>query len=230
MSTSHYEYSFFCIAKNNVIVSSAKKYKQLCLQALSVALTSFSPTYKIKSALTDEEWITCLAVNGNETFICTATSIKTNTSKPHTPEQTIWVGQLTLCDLQSWEDFILPKESGQKNPMEDGDKELWQMLSLFTLPNHHGQGLGKKLCQEALGYLALYQESPHEVWVRLMVKLGNHAMVSLYQGLGFVDIGKCTLAEALIVNGDKDLLLKDINGLKYSVRSGLIMMLEICCL
>ena len=229
MSTSHYEYSFFRIAKNSEIASSAKKYKQLRLQALSVAPTSFSSTYEIESALTDEEWIARLAVNGNETFICTATPIKNNTSEPpHTPEQTIWVGQLTLRGPQSREDFILPRESGQKNPTENGDKELWQMLSLFTLPDHRGQGLGKKLCQEALGYLASYRESPREVWVRLMVKPGNHATVSLYKGLGFADVGKCTLAEALIANGDKDLLPKDISGLKYSARSGLIMMLEIC--
>lgn len=129
---------------------------------------------------------------------------------------------------QSREDFILPEESGQKKPGEEEAEELWQMLSLFTLPDHRGQGLGKKLCQVALNYLASCRQSPREVWVRLMVKPENHATVSLYRGLGFIKVGKCTLPEAVVANGDKDLLPKDIGGEKYSSRSGLIMMLEFC--
>jgi GNAT superfamily N-acetyltransferase len=132
-----------------------------------------------------------------------------------------------LLGPQSPEDFILPEESGQKNPTEERDQELWQMLSLFTLPDHRGRGLGKKLCQEALSYLASYKDSPRELWVRLMVKPENHATVSLYRGLGFGESGKCTLAEALVANGDKDLLPDSISGKKYTSRSGLIMMLEI---
>ncbi|KAA8651159.1 hypothetical protein EYZ11_009370 [Aspergillus tanneri] len=221
MPTSRFEYSVFRIAKDHAITSSARKYKELRLQALSIAPTSFSSSYEIESAHTDDEWIARLAADRSETFICAATPVEN-------PEMTTWVGQLTLHGPQNREDFILPEESGQRNPPEDGDKELWQMLSLFTLPNHRGQGLGKKLCREALDYLASYRESPHEVWVRLMVKPENHATVGLYQGLGFSEAGKCTLAEALIANGDKDLLPKDITGEKYSLRSGLIMMLEIC--
>jgi hypothetical protein len=47
MSTHNYEYLFFRIAKDNAIASSATKYKQLRLEALSVAPTSFSSTYEI---------------------------------------------------------------------------------------------------------------------------------------------------------------------------------------
>ncbi|KAL4736100.1 hypothetical protein BDV11DRAFT_21815 [Aspergillus similis] len=228
MPTDHYDYSFFRIDKDNAIASSAKKYKELRLQALSVAPTSFSSTYEIESALTDTEWVNRLAMVGRETFICAARPTKNNTSYSQVSEQSIWVGQVTLRGPQSPEDFALPDESGQKKLTKEEDKELWQMLSLFTLPDHRGQGLGKRLCQEALNYLALYRESPRKVWVRLMVKPENHATVSLYRRLGFAEAGKCTLAEALVANGDKDLLPEDISGEKYSSRSGLIMMLEIC--
>lgn len=228
MSTDPLEYVFFRIAKDSTIVSSAIKYKQLRLQALSVAPTSFSSTYAIESSFPDTEWVNRLSANWKETFICAAKPTQTNLSDSQIQEQSTWVGQLTLRGPQSLEDFILPEESGQKKPRDEGDQELWQMLSLFTLPNHRGRGLGKRLCQEALSYLALYQDSPREVWVRLMVKPENHATVSLYRGLGFVEAGKCTLAEALVANGDKDLLPEDIRGEKYTLRSGLIMMLEIC--
>ncbi|KAE8168676.1 hypothetical protein BDV40DRAFT_2598 [Aspergillus tamarii] len=228
MSTDHYIYSFFRIAKDNAIASSAKKYKQLRLQALSVAPSSFSSTYEIESALKDTEWVDRLTANRRETFICAAQPINNNSSYSPISEQSMWVGQLTLRGPQSPEDFILPEQSGQKKPTEEGDQELWQMLSLFTLPDHRGQGLGKRLCQEALHYLAVYKGSPRKVWVRLMVKPENHATVSLYRGLGFVEAGKCTLAEAIVANGDKDLLPEDISGEKYNSRSGLIMMSEIC--
>lgn len=220
MSTDPREYVFFRVAKDNAITSSAKKYKQLRLQALSVAPTSFSSTYGIESSLSDDEWITRLSANGRETFICATGSAN--------PKERVWVGQLTLRGPLSPEDFILPEESGQKNPSREEDQELWQMLSLFTLPDHRGRGLGMRLCQVALDYLASYRNSPRELWVRLMVKPENHATVRLYRGLGFVEVGKCTLAEAVVANGDKDLLPEDVTGEKYTSRSGLIMMLEIC--
>ncbi|KAJ5380252.1 uncharacterized protein N7496_002680 [Penicillium cataractarum] len=227
MSTCQYEYLFFRIAKDNAIASSATKYKQLRLQALSVAPTSFSSTHEIESSLPDTEWVDRISENGREIFICAAKPTKTSQSNSQIPEQTTWVGQLTLRGPLSPEDFILPEESGQKKPAEGKDQELWQMLSLFTLPDHRGRGLGKRLCQEALSYLASYKDSPRELWVRLMVKPENHATVSLYRGLGFAEAGKCTLAEALVANGDKDLLPENITGEKYTSRSGLIMMLEI---
>jgi ribosomal protein S18 acetylase RimI-like enzyme len=227
MSTHNYEYIFFRIAKDNLIAASATKYKQLRLQALSVAPTSFSSTYEIESALTDTEWVNRLLAKGKETFICAAIPTENQQLHSQIPGQSTWVGQLTLLGPQSPEDFILPEESGQKSPSDERDRELWQMLSLFTMPDHRGRGLGKKLCQEALSYLASYKDSPPELWVRLMVKPENHATVSLYRGLGFAEAGKCTLAEALIANGDKDLLPDNISEEKYTSRSGLIMMLEI---
>ncbi|KAL3444610.1 hypothetical protein BJX65DRAFT_310796 [Aspergillus insuetus] len=235
MSTSQYTYSFFRIATDNNIASSAEKYKQLRLTALTVAPGSFSSTYEIESALEDTEWVDRLAADGRETFVCAASPISTEDkdssshSRIRISEEGIWVGQLTLRGPQSAEDFILPEASGQPTPTDGGgDIECWQMLSLFTLPHHRGQGLGKRLCREALNYLSLYGESPRKVWVRLMVKPENHATVSLYRGLGFADAGKCTLAEALVANGDEDLLPADISGQKYSSRSGLIMILEMC--
>jgi ribosomal protein S18 acetylase RimI-like enzyme len=229
MPTSRYTHSFFRIAKGNDIASSAEKYKQLRLKTLSVAPGSFSSTFEIESALTDTDWVRRLAADGRETFVCAATPTENSLPDSQIPVQSIWVGQLTLRGPQTPDDFILPEEAGQWNPtVEDEDIECWQMLSLFTLPDHRGQGLGKALCQEALNYLASHRECPTKVWVRLMVKPENHATVSLYRGLGFAEAGKCTLAEALIANGDENLLPDDISGERYSSRSGLIMMLERC--
>ncbi|PYH84674.1 hypothetical protein BO82DRAFT_351842 [Aspergillus uvarum CBS 121591] len=235
-----YEYTVFRLCKDDTLATTAQRYKQLRLRALSVAPASFSSTYEIEAGILEDGWASRLASDGKETFICAATPIhQTSNAASHDDrqgngmEESIWVGQLTLRAL-SPEEFILPEESGQKSPTfittngeeEERGEELWQMLSLFTLPDHRGRGLGKQLCQEALKYLASYRSSPSRVWVRLMVKPENHATVGLYQSLGFRESGKCTLAEALVANGDAELLPEDVSGEKYSSRSGLIMMLE----
>ncbi|RAK74978.1 GNAT family N-acetyltransferase [Aspergillus fijiensis CBS 313.89] len=229
-----YEYTFFRIPKDDTLRASAQKYQQLRLRALCVAPASFSSTYEIEAVIPEDGWVSRLALNGKETFICAATPCTGNRDPASTQEggdQSIWVGQLTLRALRP-EEFILPEESGQKRPTlltaEPGQEgeELWQMLSLFTLPDYRGCGLGKRLCQEALKYLASYRSSPSKVWVRLMVKPENQATVGLYRGLGFGVSGKCTLAEALVANGDAELLPADVSGEKYSSRSGLIMMSE----
>jgi len=225
MPPSQYNYSFFHIAKDSTITLLVERYKTLRLQALSIAPTSFSSSYQIESELSNTEWITRLTADGKETFVCAATPIQSYQS----PElgDTIWVAQLTLRGPQTREEFTLPVDSGQKIPREDEQEELWQMLSLFTLPDHRGQGLGKSLCQEALNYLKSYRDHPRMICVRLMVKPENYITVALYRQLGFIEAGKCTLAEALIANGDADLLPKDISGEKYTARTGLIMISEI---
>ncbi|RAH64642.1 GNAT family N-acetyltransferase [Aspergillus aculeatinus CBS 121060] len=138
-----------------------------------------------------------------------------------------WASRLALDGKETFICAATPS-TGNRDPAKPGQEgeELWQMLSLFTLPDYRGCGLGKRLCQEALKYLASYRPSPSKVWVRLMVKPENQATVGLYRGLGFGESGKCTLAEALVANGDAELLPADVSGEKYSSRSGLVMMLE----
>ncbi|KAH8703290.1 hypothetical protein BGW36DRAFT_369102 [Talaromyces proteolyticus] len=217
-----YQYSFFRIPKDGDVASSVDKYKNLRLQALSIAPGSFSSTYEIESALPNTEWKARLTADQKETFACSATPLHNDD-----PRSAIWVAQLTLRGPLTKEQFSLPAETDQRIPEDDRMEERWQMLSLFTLPDHRGQRLGQKLCQEALSYLKSYRTTPSKVRVRLMVKPENHVTVKLYQKLGFREIGKCTLVEALIANGDADLLPEDRSEEKYTRRSGLIMVSEI---
>lgn len=101
------------------------------------------------------------------------------------------------------------------------------MLGLFTLPDHRGKGVAKLLCQEALGYLRSYRQQHAAVSVRLMVKRENRVAVKLYQELGFVHAGNCTLAEALTANGDVEFLPEDISDEKYSTKTGLVLIARI---
>ncbi|KAG8158321.1 hypothetical protein KVR01_012082 [Diaporthe batatas] len=212
---SDFSYTFFRVSQTDQVKTSASQYRNLRLKALKTSPDSFSSTYEIEAAFNDEVWEHRLCEKGKETFICSASH--------NTSGDTEWVGQLTLRGPLSRAEYDLPNESGQPPADQDMHAELWQMLSLFNLPDHRGRGLGKKLCQEALLYLE-NERTASSLVVRLMVKPQNTATVHLYQGLGFKDAGRCTLAEALLANGDSNLLPKDYSTRsEYTTRSGLIM-------
>lgn len=216
-------YSFFKVSKTENVSDAAQKYRDLRLRALKTSPSSFSSTYEIEAAFSEFDWIDRLTVPDREVFICAATPVVRNTTTSPPVE---WIGQVTLRGPMSMADFALPTESGQNELKSDAEEERWQMLSLFTLPEHRGNGLGGKLCQVAVDYLRTWQSSPHQIHIRLMVKPENHVAVNLYKRLGFATVGKCTLAEALKANGDGQLLpTKDseLASAKYSQRSGLIM-------
>ncbi|KAJ5165284.1 Acyl-CoA N-acyltransferase [Penicillium coprophilum] len=221
---SKYTYSFFRVSKTNEVESSAQKYRDLRLKALKTSPDSFSSTYEIESAFTDAEWIDRLTLPDRELFICAATPV---TDDPSSPGSIEWIGQVTLRGPSFKADFELPVEAGQPPQRSDEEEERWQMLSLFTLSEYRGYGLGSKLCQEAINYLRSYRSFPRQVQVRLIVKAGNDVTVELYRRLGFIHAGKSTLVEALIANGDEHLVPKDLTSAKYSDRKGLIMISRI---
>ncbi|KAJ5306969.1 hypothetical protein N7508_005984 [Penicillium antarcticum] len=219
---STYTYSFFPISKSVGIHASAQKYRELRLKALKTSPGSFSSTYEIEAAFSDADWVDRLTVLDREVFICAATP---SGRDPSCSDDTQWIGQVTLRGPSSRADFELPAEAGQPPQRSDEEEERWQMLSLFTLPEYRGRGLGSKLCQAAIDYLRSYRSSPRDVQVRLIVKAGNDVTVELYRRLGFVHAGRATLVEALIANGDEHLIPKDQarNSAMYIQRQGLIM-------
>ncbi|KAI8665205.1 hypothetical protein LRP88_12761 [Fusarium phalaenopsidis] len=215
------DYTFFHVSKTTSIEESARLYRDLRLKALQTSPESFSSTYEIESAFTEDDWIKRLLEGDRENFICAATTHRADSAR-----SVEWVGQLTIRGPVSRADYTLPEASGQPGPALDEDEERWQMLSLFNLPEHRGKGLGQKLCQEALRHLQQTRKSSN-ILVRLMVKPQNTVTVHLYEKLGFETVGKCTLAEALVANGDGHLLPEDTTDPKYSTRAGLIMTLRI---
>lgn len=218
-SNPNYTYSFFRVSKSDGVSTSAQRLRDLRLKALQISPGSFSSTYEVELAFTDADWIDRISFPGRELFICAATPLKHDDTHPGESE---WIAQVTLRGPMSKADFTLPVESGFPPPNPD-EEERWQMLSLFTLPDRRGLGLGAKLCQSALDYLRSYRPLPYGIQVRLMIKPENHVTVKLYQRLGFTLAGRVTLVEALVANGDEHLLPEDRSSAKWSQRSGLIM-------
>ncbi|KAF5635710.1 GNAT family acetyltransferase acetyltransferase [Fusarium sp. NRRL 25303] len=216
-----YHYSFSHISKTDSVAQSVIQYRDLRLKALKASPESFSSTYEIESQFRETQWMDRLLQDDRENFVCVATPVN-----PGTSSTAQWVGQVTLRGPVSRTDFTLPEISGQPMPGKDDEEDRWQMLSLFILPEHQGRKLGQGLCREVIKHLQETQQKAITV-VRLMVKPQNTATVHLYEKLGFETVGKCTLAEALVANGDGHLLPEDTTDARYSTRSGLIMIYTI---
>ncbi|KAJ5152063.1 hypothetical protein N7492_010358 [Penicillium capsulatum] len=218
---SSHTYSFFRVSKTDDVHASARKYRDLRLRALKAAPGSFASTYETEVELSDADWISLLTLPHREVFTCAVTSHES----PKRSGSSEWIGQVTLRGPMSREDFSLPPESGHLASRPDSEEERWQVLGLFTLPEHRGNGLGATLCEKALEYLRHHRPVPRSIQVRLMVKPGNSITVRLYERLGFVRTGQGTLAEALIANGDEHLLPRNTSGPGYSDRNSIIMAL-----
>ncbi|PKX90062.1 GNAT family N-acetyltransferase [Aspergillus novofumigatus IBT 16806] len=220
--TSDYHYTYFRVPKTEDLTRSAQRYRDLRLQALKLSPSSFAATYESEALFTEEYWKSRLSQQDRETFVCAARPAKSTAS---TGDDLEWVAQLTLLGPRTKEEFTLPAASGQPEPGPDEKEERWQLLGLYTLSSHRGRGIAKRLCAEAIKYLVGYRAEPKNVQVRLMVKWGMEATARLYQQLGFEEVGSCTLAEALIANGEGDLLPEGYEVQeKFCARGGHVML------
>jgi ribosomal protein S18 acetylase RimI-like enzyme len=138
-----------------------------------------------------------------------------------------WVAQVTLRGPLSVDKFLLPVDSEQPATLPDQEQEKWQMLSLYTLPEYRGLGLGKGLCRAAFTFLEARPGSASAILVRIMVKPENQVTLGLYASIGFERTGTCTLEEALRANGDADLLPPEPLPERFTNRGGIIMALHL---
>lgn len=197
----------------------ANQYRSLRLEALKQSPTAFSSTFETESSFSDDVWIARLQDPEKETFACVAIA-------EDGAEE--WVGQVTLRGPVKYDDFVAPEGSGQETPRPDDEEEKWQMLSLYTLPTHRGKRLGARLCEKTFDFLRTRKgNGPPKVVLRIMVKPENTVTLRLYEGLGFKHAGRCTLQEALMANGDADLIPAGELDERYTARSGLVMLLHI---
>ncbi|KAF2664863.1 hypothetical protein BT63DRAFT_428824 [Microthyrium microscopicum] len=210
------EYQYIHIDRyGSNIATQAAKYRDLRLAALQQSPTSFSSTYETESRFSLDTWIARLSEPSKETFVVAARS---------TGE---WVAQVTVLGPITTSIYDLPEESGQPPALPDEEEEKWQMLGLYTLPEHRGHGIAKKICQEAFNYLEVQEGQPKKVRVRIMVKRQNVAPLKMYESMGFKSAGLCTLAEALIANGDSDMIPEGELPEAFTSRGGVVMTLEL---
>ena len=211
-------------ADTTLIPFFAGKFASLRLSALTVSAPAFSSTFEIESAFTASDWIAHLQRSSVHHIIAVAYASYT---KPE--QQTIdtgdWIGSATLIGPFTKEAYELPESEGPEVRGDDVETR-WQMTAVFNTPLHRGKGIAKMLINGALGFAAAESGNGRESRTRIIIHPRNIAVRKLYEGLGFVDAGKCTLAEAYRSNGDAALLPLDGGASdpeKYLARFGTVM-------
>ena len=101
------------------------------------------------------------------------------------------------------------------------------MTFVYNEPSHRRKGVTKLLIQAALHFTeAKAREQGKKSWMRIIIHPENLVVKGLYTRFGFVEAGSCSLAEALLANGDSDLIPQDDGHSdmeKYRRKSGLVM-------
>jgi GNAT superfamily N-acetyltransferase len=184
----------------------AGKFASLRLSALTVSAPAFSSTFEIESALTASDWIARVQRPSVSHLIAVAYASDTS-SELQTIDRGDWIGSATLIGPITKEAYEL-RESGGPEIGGDDVETRWQMTAVFNAPQHRGKGIAKMLINGALEFAAK-ESKGREYRTRIMIHPRNVVVKKLYEGLGFVDAGKCTLAEAYISNGDANMLPLD---------------------
>ncbi|KAE8452150.1 hypothetical protein EG329_001617 [Mollisiaceae sp. DMI_Dod_QoI] len=202
----------------------AGKFASLRLSALTVSATAFSSTFEIESAFTSFQWIERLRRPLVHTFVAVAYGSGT-APEQQTIDAGDWIGSATLLGPFSKEMYELPESGG---PVIESDEveSRWQMTAVYNSPEHRGRGIAKMLINGALEFAARQGGKRKSSRIRIMIHPKNIVVKKLYEGLGFVDAGTTTLAEAYFSNGDMELLPPDGGASdpgKYHTRAGIIM-------
>ncbi|KAH8797351.1 hypothetical protein F5884DRAFT_848306 [Xylogone sp. PMI_703] len=201
----------------------AGKFAALRLSALTVSAAAFSSTFAAESTFTAQLWADRLKRDQLHTFIAVAYAPST---KPE--QQTIdagaWVGSATLIGPVPKTRYELA-ESGGPPIGEDDMESKWQMAAVYNSPEHRGKGVAKMLINTAINF-AEKEGKGSRTRVRIIIHPDNIVVKRLYDGLGFIDAGRCTLVEAYVTNMDDDMVPPDrgeSDPEHYLRRGGLIM-------
>jgi GNAT superfamily N-acetyltransferase len=203
----------------------AGRFSSLRLSALTTSPNAFATTFADESKLTSSQWVSRLIRPLVHTFIAIAYSSDT------APEDQVidagdWIGSATVLGPLLKAKYELP-ESGGEAPESDEKESKWQMTAVYNSPLHRGKGVAKLLIEDAVKFTE--EEAKKEGngnRMRIMIKPDNVVVKKMYGGLGFVDAGMCTLAEAFEANGDEGMVPADggkSQPEKWNNRLGLIM-------
>jgi len=170
----------------------AGKHSSLRLSALQVSSDAFGSTFEVESSWPASRWIKRLQRPTVNTFIAVAYSPSTSLGL-QTIDSGDAIGSATLLGPFAKEDYEL-RESGGPEIGDDNVESKWHMTAVFNSPNHRGKGVAKMLIQAAVDFAEKEAEG-RKSRVRIMIKPTNFVVKKLYEALGFVDAGRCTLGK-----------------------------------
>lgn len=209
--------TFFHVSKSDAesLPHLAQQYQDLRLTALQLSASSFSSTYEIESQHPPAYWQSQILNSEQELFICSAetdsmlsddpVNSTTTTVTQKQPQTETWVAQVILRGPILPDKFRLPPAAGQiEIPPSAASTEYWQLKGLYVNPTYRNRAISQRLITYAITWLqkSASIRSINNLRIRAMVRPDNVASQRLFQKIGFVRNGTCTLREAGLANGE----------------------------
>ncbi|KAK7001823.1 N-acetyltransferase domain-containing protein [Favolaschia claudopus] len=202
------------------IESIANHYATLRLEGLQTFPNAFGSSYAIESTFTLAEWVSRFWRDDAVVLVCIAHPVSgsdSNTSTSAAAAQSSlegeWVGSAILRGPMPAHEYALPPQSGAPPFGSDDTETKWQMTAVYASASHRGRGIGKMLVQAAKDFAKSHSHTslqpglailprPTKLRIRAIIHPDNLKVLSLYEGAGFVDVGRINGKEAYRTNGD----------------------------
>jgi len=179
----------------------AGKYAALSLLALTTNPEAFGVAYSTEASLSSSDFIKRLSRPNVDVFVCVAHAADLP-SMHYDIEHGSWVGMVTQIGPTPKEIFWL-RESGAPEPLSDELETKWHQTATWVDPLQRGKGIAKQLIEAAVDFATKSMTGAvRQVRVRAFTGPDNEISKKLYGGLGFLPVGKCTVAEAMLGNGN----------------------------
>lgn len=187
----------------------AGKFSALRLSALVESPNSFASTFEVESLYSASVWLSRFSRPKLHYFLAVAHSVS-SPPESHTIDTGLLVGSVQLYGPSPASFFTLPL-GGAPPPLPDAQELKYQMIALYSSSLHRRKGLAKMLIQGAIESARKQAQGKGKENVRIRVFLHpeNLTVKTLYRSVGFVETGFCTLAEAVVQNGDPESLPED---------------------
>ncbi|KAF7877026.1 uncharacterized protein EAF02_008246 [Botrytis sinoallii] len=186
----------------------AGKFSALRLSALVDSPNSFASTFELESLYSASVWLSRFSRPKFHYFL--AVHASSSPTETHTIDTGLLVGSVQLYGPSPASFFTLPL-GGAPPPGPDAQELKYQMIALYSSSLHRRKGLAKMLIQGAVESARnqAQVEGKEKVRIRVFLHPENLTVKTLYRSVGFVETGFCTLAEAVVQNGNPETLPED---------------------
>ena len=201
------------------------KFSALSLRALSTDPASFGMSYSTECTFTPAVWTTRIIRPNIQIFICVAHPSDLPLSQ-QSIEHGDWIGMVTQIGSTGKSEFWI-RDAGAPEPLGDAEETKWHQTALWIEPAHRGKGVAKLLIEVGVDYAKRsLVGSLRQARIRAFTGPSNEGSMGLYASRGFPAVGKCTITEAVVANGNEEFGFWgrwDWNAEMMGMRMGVVM-------
>lgn len=198
------------------------KFRSTRLDALMSDAASFLSKYAVESALVPSVWHRRFSNTQTMILACISISNPTADSDPETNLiENEWVGFAAVRGPMEYADYYVTPDMGLPIPGTPENETRWHVYDLYTLPQHRGKGLARRLVNECIAIAMECTTSLNtsllpptvqkcevssqaaelkQARIRLFMDPKNIWLINMYESMGFKVAGKVTLEEGFRAN------------------------------